>query len=517
MVPWPTAYVEAPFVQQPMMSPTQQSPENQDRFAAYNAGQCMPPSNYQTSNQQPMQSQQHQPQQPMQQTGYVDPWTAMNAQPAPVPMAPPPKQSSPPPSMVVYDYSNQAPTSPIGDVSVMVAPANNSNVAPPTAAPANPFDFCYVASSIPSVAPTQLNMPPSTNMQPSMNMPPPPNMPPPTAPPSPPRAESFPVVTNPQQYAPQLQVQPTSPFGYAASSTPEQQSANPLFTSSPLQQTTIPPSSPAAAFSPTPHPGIADPFGYASSPTPQQTVAPLPASFPQYSFAPQQAYEDPFGYAFSPMTSPVTSPNGSPGAGAGAIVPCTASNTDPFGVATASTVGLPPFLPSTQDPATSHAMVPSVGVGDADPFGVFGSQPNPANVNSSGSSALITSGVVDSDPFGLFGAPTPAANVPPQLQLSAPITPVEGDLLGGVGYEHASFQPHATSFNTSNSSMPEEQPITLDSNNLPSEGEYYEARIAARTLGAMFYSARNLENTLLYKMPNNVMEALGSRPVVVGF
>jgi hypothetical protein len=257
--------------------------------------------------------------------------------------------------------------------------------------------------------------------------------------------------------------------------------------------------SPAAAFSPTQHQGIADPFGYAS------------ALVPQYSFSPQQAFEDPFGYAFSPMTSPITSPNGSPGAGAGAIVPSAASNTDPFGIAASG--ALPPFMPGTQVPTATHAMVPSAAA-SADPFGVFGSQPVP-----SGSSALVTtSGVIDSDPFGLFGASTPSATAPSQPpvthQLSAPATPVEGDLLGGVGFEQSPSQSHATSFDASNS-MPEEKPITLDSNNLPSEGEYYEVRIAARTLGAMFYTSRNLESTLFYKMPSNILQALGSRPVVV--
>lgn len=56
--------------------------------------------------------------------------------------------------------------------------------------------------------------------------------------------------------------------------------------------------------------------------------------------------------------------------------------------------------------------------------------------------------------------------------------------------------------------------LTLDSNNLPSKGEYYEARINARSLGAMFYTARNVEDTLDYKMPKNNIDALASRPVV---
>jgi hypothetical protein len=535
MVPWPTPYVETPFVQPPMNSPTQESLEleNQDRFAVCHAGQCMPPSNHQVSNlQQPLMMHVQQPhQQPIQQNGYMDPWAVRTAPPAPAPMAPPHQHSSPPPSVVVYDGSNQAPTSPIGDVSVMVAPAFSNNSILPTLTPTNPFDFCYVSSSMPTPAQSPSIMPSSSNMI----MPPPPNVPPPPAPPSPPRANTYPAAANHQQlFAPQLQVQQTSPFGYATSPTSNQMSSPPLspvqafstvlpqssgYGVSPTQQqSNSPPTSPAAAFSPTPHPGIADPFGYASSPMTQQIAVPPTALVPHYSFAPQQAYEDPFGYAFSPVTSPFTSPNGSPGAGAGAMVPSAGFNADPFGVA--ANVGLPPYMPGTQDPTTTHAMVPSVAAVDGDPFDVFSNQPVSATADSnpSGSYALVTSGVVDSDPFGLFGTPTPVPTAPSQLpithQLSAPTTPVEGDLLGGVGFESAPSQPNATSFNTSNS-KPEEQPITLDSNNLPSEGEYYEARITARTLGAMFYSPRNLQNTLLYKMPNNILESLGSRPMVV--
>jgi hypothetical protein len=527
MVPWPTPYAETSFVQPPIMiSPTQQSPDNQDPFASHNNVQCMPLVNQASNQQCPMQmyvqqqqQQQQQPpsQQPMQLQYDVDPWVALTAG---APAAPPQQQMTPPPSMVVYDCSNQVGTSPIGDISVMAVPVNTAaNSSHPVVAATNPFDFCHVASSMPIVPPPS-------------NMPPPPDVPPPPAPPTPPKESAYHGAENQQFMTQQHQVYHFANLnGHVVSPNPEQTMASPPlspsqafspasqqgygYVSPTLQQTASPPMSPIPAFSSTSHSGVVDPFGYASSPTQQQMAGPPSNLLPQYSFAPQQAYEDPFGYAFSPMTSPITSPNGSPGAGA--LVPSTAINADPFGIAGNASAGLLPFMPGTQDPTTTRALVPSAAAVDADPFGVFGDQAPHAAPTETSSSALVTSGVIDSDPFGLFGAPTPTAIV---QQMPPPAISVEGDLLGGAGF--APSQPptrleqtnSATSLNT-NINQQDEKPINLDSNNLPSDGEYYEVRITARTLGAMFYSARNLENSLLYKMPNNVLEALGSRPVVV--
>lgn len=239
---------------------------------------------------------------------------------------------------------------------------------------------------------------------------------------------------------------------------------------------------------------------------PGQTLSP-PLS-PTPAFAPQQGFADPFGYALSPVTSPVTSPvvspNNSPGAAnnyTGAVVPSAAPN--------------------------------------ADPFGVFGAQQPPAPADPFGSTSLVTSsapphaGGVSDDPFGLFGSPPPApaapapvtqAPAPTQAPPRAPAASQNEDPWAAAGFNQMVSQPEqpqpvtnsASTYNPSNSTggKQDDTPITLDSNNLPGEGEYYEARINARSLGAMFYTARNLEDTLFSKMPNNVIEALGSRPVV---
>jgi len=331
--------------------------------------------------------------------------------------------------------------------------------APAQAAPVNPFDFGAVASSMPA-APAPAGLPPQ-------------------APPTP-----------PGQQAEQLQQWQH-------------------------QQSMSPPLSPVA------------PNGFA----PQGFAAP-------HGFAPHPQGSDPFGYAFTPMTSPVTSPitspNGSPGAG------------NSFGVhggqqqpACAPANGLPPSIPNfgVQQQQNGQAVVPSAVAPSADPFGVWGSQPAPAtNADPFGSSALVTSappagGAVD-DPFGIFGTPTPApaapaqAPAPPAQQVVSAPTTEEEDPWAAAGFNQmvspaqASAQPTEAKPDprlehvSSADEKQEEKPIILDSNRLPSEGEYYEARINARSLGAMFYTARNLEETLYHKMPNNIIEALATRPVV---
>ncbi|KAL7540278.1 hypothetical protein ACHAXR_009996 [Thalassiosira sp. AJA248-18] len=469
MTPWPTADVQSssPFGFSPTTSPMQQ-PDNQDPFAAYGAGPGAPQFNQAPAPAQ----QQHAP-------------TMAPPQPAVVQQQQTQAELTPPPA-VVDCAANQEPPSPMGDVSVMAA-ANNANAttapgpampngmqqwsaqplqpspaqaptqAPPApAAPANPFDFGNVASSMP----------------PASAMAPPPAQAPPQAPPTPPQVAEAAAQQQQQQQQQQAFSPPTSP---------------------------VPPG----------------------------------------SFAPNQQFADPFGYAFSPMTSPVTSPNGSPGDNQQALVP--SANANPFAP--------PPFMPGTQAPPATQAVVPSTAP-NADPFGVFGSgqpAPAPANVDPFGGGALVTSAqpapaasATSDDPFGIFGAPTPVAapapvtQAPPaQQQQQASVPTTQDDPWAAAGFnDMVSQQPPTTttqshqppppaqqnntssSYTPSNDAKQEDKPITLDSNNLPSEGEYYEARINARSLGAMFYTARNLEEKLYSKMPHNVIEALGSRPVV---
>ena len=240
MAPWPEAESSSPFTMSPSNSP------NQDPFAAYGAANntgAVPQCNTQ---------QQQQQQQP------ADPWAAMTAAPPaqapPAPTMAPPQvpmqmqaqptqpqaqQLTPPPNTVFANNNNQAPPSPLGDVSVLAAAANaNANAAPavPNAmqygmqplqpAPAahqapvavaasNPFDMPPVAQSMPPLAAPPAGMPPQ-------------------APPTPPWME--------QQ---QLQNNTLSP------------------TTSPV---------PANAFAP--HQQFADPFGYTFSPMTSPVTSP---------------------------------------------------------------------------------------------------------------------------------------------------------------------------------------------------------------------------------------------------
>jgi len=238
----------------------------------------------------------------------------------------------------------------------------------------------------------------------------------------------------------------------------------------------------------------------------QQPAAPLsPVPYTGY-VAPTSA--DPFGLCFSPLTSPVTSPGGSPRGSPGAMVPSAAPAADPYGVFGAVA---PPPLAQQQQPA-------------ADPFG--SSQP-PAQAG--GAPAVVD------DPFGIFGAPTPAQQPAPP-QAPAPAAPAQvADPWAATGFgqaapahpaqpphDQASFasQPSASPSAGSYASrdkagVPDVPDLKLDDTlGLPTTGEYYEARIAARTLGAMFYTPSDLSDDLLSRVPPNVVASLGDRPVV---
>ncbi|KAL7547071.1 hypothetical protein ACHAWF_011399 [Thalassiosira exigua] len=469
-----------------------QQPNGQDPFAAYGAGNGAAP---QCQNGMAPQQQQQQQQQPAD----ADPWAVPAQAPAPTQappamapapvMAPPqaPGESTPPPGVVVADTSNQVPPSPIGDVSVL-AYANAANYA---AAPGAP-----------------------------------------------------PAVPNAMQGG----VQPLQPAPQPAAQLPPAQAppqAPPVAAANPFDFAQVASSMPAAA------PPQAPPSPPRDNGQQQHGVASAPGSpLPPDSFSPrhQAPFADPFGYAFSPMTSPVgspvVSPQGSPGGSGkgsagdlGAMVPSQVPNGHPFGVAQgqapAPAQQQPPNAPATQ--ALAPAAAPN-----ADPFGVFGNQPAPASADPFGGGALVTSappaagGGVD-DPFGIFGSPTPAAPAPAptqappaqqQQQQQQPQAPAQDDdpwaaagfnsMVSSDASHHSSEQRPEYDRAPSSTSVdrPDDKPLTLDTNDLPSEGEYYEARINARSLGAMFYTARNLEETLFHKMPKNVVAALGSRPVV---
>lgn len=379
----------------------------------------------------------------------------------------------------MYDaFQQNDPPSPMGDVSVLAAAFGNVNGAtqplqqsqpmpvmeqmmPPALtaiAPANPFDFDVVATSIPNCSP--------------------PKMMPPAPPPTPPRDVNQQVQHLPMAFAP-----PAEPYGF------NQQLASPPL--SPVPQ--------AAQF----NSGV----DHQQQQYAVNHGAMVPAAtraMSLYGFAPNQGmHNDPFGYAFSPMASPV--PQSSPGndgtmlahdpfaaspplynqTDSGAMVVSNAANEDPFGVFGGSNgTALVPSSP------TSH-----------DPYNVMGGSMT-SSLNGSGTMVTSSSGG-DSDPFGgMFGG--------------APTTPVAStqDAGFGIAQSHPHRMGSIAGFDPRLEHPPNEKVISLDTNGLPSDGEYYEARINARSLGAIFYTSRNIEETLFLKLPNNVIEAFGQRPIV---
>ena len=440
-------------------------------------------------------------------------------------------------------FQNQAPGAPPPQVP-MIPPAAAPMQAP---APANPFDdapppgtdnlanqmnnlsmqqqptdnYAAMAPTFALATAAPSSMPPA----PPAEMPPAP----PNAPPSPPNMEmqAPPVAFPNNNYQAPLSPTPLSPvefapnnaqdpFGYAFSpmSSPNQyqqmqSTTNQNDMMGRLNAGGLPPvpnldssnyNNAANAIVPATNQS-ADPWGAFGS-TAEQPPAPyeapaVPPPQPQYQAPPvplaQQQYQAP----------PV------PGA-SDAMVPSAMQNNDPFGV------GAPP---------ATNAMVLSAAQ-NMDPFGVFDAAPAPpaANADPFGGSTFVdnSSAVVPAapgqidDPFGIFGAPTPVAEAPApsaEPSTSAPVAPAQEDPWADAGFgPQKSNQVTDVASNASSDS--EEVPIELDQNSLPKTGEYYECRINAKSLGAMFYTARDLEDSLLYQMPTNVIDAMAKRPVV---
>lgn len=457
---------------------------------------------------------------PERQANNIDPFAAFGVGPtmpnvaAPVGTAPPqqPPQTQQQPMMTAAP--TQAAQVPAAPGMMNLQPQMAGYVAPPVQ------QMPTYTAPAPVQQPTYANITPPVPQQPTMQMPTgfPPAMPqayaaqqPMQAAPAavPPMPE---VCTDPQNYA------PDSPLGnVSAILTPGptvQAPAPSMPTMQPMQEQPAPVADPPQA--------NANPFDFApvasSMPTAQPPNAPpsptaqqiqpdaangtlSPRMSPVNALAPQVT-NDPFGYCFSPMVSPVANNN--------AIVPSAAApSADPFGVfGGGQPQQQPPAMPDmpTQAPPaapSTQAMVPSQAP-NADPFGVFGTAQPPApaaNADQFGA-ALVPAGAppaVDDDPFGVFGAPTPAAAAPAQPEpsaMDAPLNPID------------------TTPNRSIAESVEDPPLDLDSNGLPNDGEYYEARVCASSLGVMFYTAREVKDSLLQKIPSNMIEALGSRPIV---
>ena len=263
-----------------------------------------------------------------------------------------------------------------------------------------------------------------------------------------------------------------------------------------------------------------------------QTGTFSPPMSPVNALSPQ-VNSDPFGYCFSPMASPTSGGNN-------AIVPSTAQVNDPFGLFGGQQ---PPAMPVSSNPVqppptaapptapSSQAVVPS-SVPNDDPFGVFGSvqqvaQPaaaaDPFGAAIVPAAAAPSPAAMDDDPFGVFSAAAPVALPPAQPQPTA-AAPTEEDPWAAAGFgsmsgtsnTNATEAAPSTPNRYSQDSTPKEDeaPLSLDSNGLPADGEYYEARVGARSLGVMFYTAREIKGSLLQNVPSNVIEAMGTRPIV---
>lgn len=557
------------FQPQQHMSPTA-SPErqanNQDPFAAFAPGPAMP------NVAAPQPPQQPPPQQPQ------DPWAAMNAAPSaqapPAPMSDPtPAPLQPQMNAYVAPPMQQMPTytapahvqqptytapsvaqitPPVPQQPVMQMPAAQPPAAPMMAAPQMPPPVMPQAQ--PAVGTS--NKPPFTDVYAENKEPDSPigdvsailnqepeqasAQPPPSVPSMLTLNEEAPVMQQPaptqmpsmqmqqQAPAPQVNANPFD-FGAVASAMPSTQpstAAPPTPEMPTAQQPNAIPST-NAPLSPPRGTQNNDPAGTFSPP-----MSPVNALAPQVN-------SDPFGYCFSPMASPPTS-------GAGdAIVPSTApAANDPFGVfggqqPPAMPVNNPPVqaapaAAAAQPTSPSQAVVPS-SVPNDDPFGVFGSmqpaqpqaQPAASAADLFGAAAPAPAAptpvaVMDDDPFGVFSAPTPVA--PPQAQPQPTAAPTAEDPWAAAGFgstpgtstNATEAAPPSTPNRYSQDSTPKEAeaPLSLDSNGLPTDGEYYEARVGARSLGVMFYTAREIKDSLLQNVPTNAIEAMGTRPIV---
>ena len=104
-----------------------------------------------------------------------------------------------------------------------------------------------------------------------------------------------------------------------------------------------------------------------------------------------------------------------------------------------------------------------------------------------------------------FGQAAPAAHPaqqPPQEQASYASQPSVSSSVASYGSRDRARVADAPDL------------VLDDTLGLPTTGEYYEARIAARTLGAMFYTPSDLKDDLLSAVPPNVVSSLANRPVV---
>ena len=497
-------YVAPPMMQQ-MPSYTAPAPVQQPIYTAPSVAQITPP-----APQQPvMQMHTGQPPAPPMQHAVPQSQQQQQQQPTVQPPAAATNAAVPPMSEVFADPLNKEPDSPIGDVSAIL---QQEPVQPAQPVPQMPMMFPVAegapATTMEQPAGAQMQMNPAMMQQQQQTAVPTqmPTMQQTTAPMQMPPVQQqiAPSTASPMQQtnpAPQAEANPFD-FGNVASAMPTVQSPTPA---APPATTTMPTNRPLSP---------------PRNDTNQTTTVPFSPPMSPVNAPTPQANIDPFGYCFSPMSSPTSN----------AIVPSAAPVEDPFGVFG----GQPPMMPSvssntatTPQVSPTQAMVPSTAVNN-DPFGVFGSQTQQPAVSSADPFGAVSPAVpaaaapaaLDDDPFGVFSAPTPAPVVPSAQPAPAVAAAQDEDpwVAAGLGARPGTTNTmpltpnrHTTQLD---STAANEAPVSLDSNGLPSDGEYYEARVGARSLGVMFYTARELKDSLLQNVPRNVIEAMGVRPIV---
>jgi hypothetical protein len=293
--------------------------------------------------------------------------------------------------------------------------------------------------------------------------------------------------------------------------------------------------------------GPADnPFGAPSVPPPQQNqqqqIQQPPMPFQQQQQpapVPVQPTTDPFGFDSSPMRPPQQQ---QPQFRTTSIVPM-----DPFGMAPPPTTAQP--QPQQQQQLTldpwgggggggfggpqqqppSNALVPASMPSD-DPFGIFGGGGGggggggfpgggapallPPSSNMGGGPPPAPTMPANDDPWADmgFGSAAPSStSAPPPSSLgvdddlfNAPLQPTR---------EESNQQP-SSSAPSSPPSSPRKDGSKRKKGELPSGGEWYDAKIFTPTLGVMFFKPKELLDSLFLQTDKKLVDSLDERPVV---
>ena len=225
-----------------------------------------------------------------------------------------------------------------------------------------------------------------------------------------------------------------------------------------------------------PMPVDSNPFGMppvAPAPVAPAPVAPAPAN--PFDSAGAGTGADPFAMGPPPAAPPVPPPAAPP------------VGIDPFGAPPAA-----PPVPPTDDP---------FGAPSADPFGSSMPATAPAPVGN------------DLDALFGTGAPAPVAPAPSADPFATSIVPAPApetdyeDPLAGFGDDFGA-PPASAPVSDPEASVPS------GNGELPSGGEYYDAKIFTPTLGVMFFKPQELTDSLFLQTEKEIVDGLGDRPVV---